>query len=378
MISLNSENQVVLELIKDSLFNNSSIYNSDVNWEKTLECAKKQCLVPLLASCVPIEQRGAWNIISQQNRAYFMRMIYEQNSLITLLNDNKIPFVILKGTAAAVYYNNPVLRVFGDIDFYISKNNLEETINLLKNKNFTFISNDDRQYVFNKNGISFELHTKFSCEHYKDIEHILVNGFNNAIEYKIGNNSFPGLPSYENGLVLLGHIMQHLKATGIGLRQVIDWMMYVYNELDDNSWDKHFKTFAIEAGLEKLAITVTYMCKKWLGLPKDITWCNDADENLAEQLLIRILDDGNLGHDRAPSESIKKHIKKEGVLKYLQRAGVENWPLAQKYKIFRPLACVFQLFRYIFKIIQGLFLGKKIFMKEKHYMSLEELLNRLE
>lgn len=378
MISLNSEQTCLLELIKASLFGIAPEIPEDANWEKIFEAAKVQCIVPLLASCVPVDYREKWNVITYQSKAHFMQMIYEQNALVKLLKDNTIPFVILKGTAAAIYYPNPFWRSFGDIDLYVSCNHLESVIELFKDGRFVFLSNDDRHFEFERNGIDVELHSKFSCEYYKDIDYIVLNGINNAVEYKIGDSSFCGLPAYENGLVLLGHIMQHLKGSGIGLRQIIDWMMFVYKELDDYAWDSHFRELAAEAGLEKLAISVTYMCKKWLGLPNDINWCNTADVGLADQLLIRILDDGNFGMDRAPFELVKKSMKDEGVFNYLQLAGLENWGLAQKFIIFRPFAWIYQLCRYICMGISNYFNGKKNFMKDRHRVSLDELWRELE
>ena len=378
MISLNSEQSSLLELVKASLFGSIPKIPEDANWEKIFEAAKIQCIVPLLVYSVPSEHRYEWTAISYQSKARFIQMIYEQNALDKLLKDNDIPFAILKGTAAAVYYPNPTLRTFGDIDVYITKENLESARRILDNNGYQFVKGDGSEYVYEKNGIEVELHIKISGTYYNDVEHIIIEGLNNIIEYKISNNSFPGLPAYENGISLLGHIMHHLKTYGIGLRQIIDWMMFVQKELDDFAWENHFKKMASEAGLEKLAVTVTYMCKKWLGLPDDITWCNYADEYLADQLLVRILDDGNFGCDRAPYESVKKIVKEEGTFKYLQHAGLENWPFAQKHSVARPFAWLYQLVRYLCFGFYSLFTGKKVFRNRKHSLSIEELWERLE
>ena len=378
MISLYKEQLCLLELIKCALFNLTPEIPDDTNWEKLFLTAKLQCVVPLIASYVPAEYRVKWVDVSYQSKTHYMQMLHEQNSLIRLMKSNNIPLVIFKGTAASIYYPSPSLRVFGDIDFYISSECFNSAMKLLKENGYNFLSNDVRQYEFEKNGIDFELHTKISCRHYNDVEPIFLNGLNNSVEYRIGNCSFPGLPTYENGLVLLGHIMQHLKGLGIGLRQIIDWMMFVHNELDDSAWENHFRSLAVEAGLEKLAITVTFMCRKWLGLPNDITWCDIADEEVANQLLIRILDDGNFGIDRAPYENIRRYIKNEGFFKYMQRTGISNWKLAQKHVVFRPLAWFYQICKYLGQGVARLFLGKKVFRKNNKNLKLEELWKELE
>lgn len=378
MISLNSEQTCLLELIKASLFDLTPEISESVNWESVFESAKKQCLVPMVISSVPAEYRNEWSILSARYKAYFMQMLYAQKSLVKLLCDNNIQFIILKGTAASIYYPNPLLRTFGDIDFYVTEETVGLVENLLRQNGYVFVSNDDRHYEFEKYGIDFELHFRFSCNYYNDIEDVVLNGMNNAVEYKIYDTTFYSLPTYENGLVILGHIMQHLKDSGIGLRQIIDWMMFVHNELDDSAWEKHFRQLAVNAGLEKLAITVTFMCRKWLGLHKEITWCDIADEEVADQVLFRILDDGNFGSDRAPYENIRRFIKNEGFFKYLQHSGLSNWPLAQKYKFLRPLAWLYQICKFLGQGFVRLFTGKKVFRKNKKNLSLEELWKELE
>jgi len=378
LITIDSDQVCFLELIKASLFNICPSIPENVNWNNVYDFAKTQCVLSLVASSVPFEHRNEWIIGSYQCKAYYMRMLYEQDMLVRLFNSKNIPLVIFKGTAASLYYPNPTLRTFGDIDFYVSEINWDLACNLLKENGYKFITSDVRHQEFQKNEMTFELHSKISSKHYNDVESIFCNGLKNAVEYKIGNYSFPGLPPYENGLVLLGHIMQHLKSSGIGLRQIIDWMMFVHKELNDSAWEDSFRPYAVEAGLEKLAVIVTYMCKKWLGLSDSITWCDNADEEVADQLLIWILDDGNLGQYRAPVENVKKSMREEGIFKYLQRAGLENWLLPQKYIVFKPFAWIFQLCKYIHMVFASLFTGKKMFMKGKHKMSLEELWERLE
>ena len=378
MISLNLEQRCLIELIKASLFGVSPKIPENVNWEYLFVAAKKQCLVPMVTASVPKDHRDEWITLSARVKAYFMQMIYAQNSLVKLLTENSIPFIILKGTAASIYYPTPLLRTFGDIDFYVAEEHVDQVINLLKNNGYVFVANDDRHYEFEKYGIDFELHYRFSCKHYNDIEDILQKGLNDSVEYQINQNSFPGLPVCANGLVLLGHIMQHLKTSGIGLRQIIDWMMFVNKELDDYTWDNQFRAYAVEAGLDKLAITVTYMCKKWLGLSDKITWCSNADDEVADQLFIRVLDDGNLGNERTPWEIIRQAMRKEGVVSFLQHEGLKNWTWSQKCAVFRPFAWLYQIFRYICQGFARLFTGKKIFRKDNTKMKLEELWKRLE
>lgn len=376
MFSLNSEQSCFLELLKASLFNLEPDLPDDLDWKAIFEIAQSQCVIPLITSYVPRENRSEWILVSYQNKAHYMQMLYEQDSLIKLLNSKNIPFFILKGTAAAIYYPVPSLRTFGDIDFCVPEDLYSTVEVLLVESGYSYITKNDRQTVYEKNSIEFELHKRISRDD-NSINHIILKE-TETTTYHLGKSVFPGLPTYENGLVLLWHIMHHLRFSGIGFRQIIDWMMFVHENLDDHTWNCHFRSLAVNAGLEKLAITVTFMCKKWLGLSNTITWCDSAEEEVADLLLARVFFDGNFGGDKMLFKSFKMGIKNEGLFKYLQRAGIENWKLAQKCVVFRPFAWFYQLCRFAYKGILMLMNGKKLHLMDKHKTSLQELCERLE
>ena len=378
MISLDKEQICLLELIKASLFNVTPAIPENVNWDKILDVAKIQCIVPMLTHCIPFEHRNSWNIITYQNKAFFMQMMYEQNALVELFKENKIPTVIIKGTAAAMYYPNPCMRTFGDIDFYVSPQYYTNAKRLLEKKDYRYITNNDRQIVYEKNGVEFELHEIISRKGSYDINSIVLSDSFTTVECSINGCSFPCLPTYYNGLVLLWHIMHHLKGSGIGIRQILDWMLFVHNELDDYAWNNYFKVLVVQTGLEKLAVTVTYMCKKWLGLPDDIIWCNKAEDEVADQLLVRILNDGNFGNERANYENVMKSMREEGTFKFLQRLGLSNWRLARKFVFLKPFAWLYQIFKYASIGFVQLISGKKVISKGKCSISLKELLKRIE
>ena len=378
MISLDKEQACLLELVRASLFDSLPEIPNNVDWKKLFELAKAQCIVPLISTFVPEEHRNAWLEISCQSKAHYMRLLYEQNLLCDLLNANSIPFVIFKGTAAAIYYPVPSLRTYGDIDFYVSEQFFDIARSLLEHNCYRFIENNDRHYEYEKNRIAFELHNRISRHDIFEIDHIVLNDINDVMECCLNKNTFPCLSTYKNGLILLWHLAHHLKTSGIGFRHIIDWMMFVHKELDDVSWYDHFSHLAREAGLEKLAIVVTYICKKWLGLPDKISWCDSADKEVANRLLIRFFDVGNFGISRAPADVVRESINNEGVFKFLQRSGMYNWSLAQKYVVFRPFAWLYQLFRYTGLGIKNIISGKKISTTNKQEMSIDELWKRLE
>ena len=175
------------------------------------------------------------------------------------------------------------------------------------------------------------------------------------------HTAFPMLPPKENGLVLLAHIAHHLRE-GLGLRQIIDWMLYVDRELDDSAWESSFRTAAEQTGLAVLAITVTEMCRMYLGLSDRITWCKNADKELCTMLMNSLLSSGNFGKKRGTGlkvESTVSRLKRRG-FRYLQQAGEHNWNAYHKHRWLKPFAWIYQIGRYARQGFQAKRKGAKI------------------
>ena len=192
----------------------------------------------------------------------------------------------------------------------------------------------------------FELHHHFSNE--VNIEDYLIEGLKHPVTASIDGHEFPMLPKLANGLVLLDHMRQHLRS-GLGLRQVIDWMMYVYRNLDDDFWNLEFMEVTKEKDMYILAITATRMCQLYLGLPETTTWCKSADDKLCEQLIECLLVSGNFGRKNAQGnsvETVSTSIKQKGLFCWLQYAGEYNWEAYHKHHRLKPFCWFYQIFRY--------------------------------
>ena len=285
---------------------------------------------------------------SYQQIAYYIRYTHEEQELIQLLEGHGIPLVILKGAAAAVYYPIPSRRSFGDIDFLVLPERFMDTVKLLEENGYIRGEDNERHIAYRKGGIHFELHRRYSHEDI-DIERYVLDGLEHRVTGRIDQHEFPMLPPLANGLVLLDHMRSHLK-TGLGLRQVIDWMMYCHKELNDGFWQDSFRFAAEEAKLTTLAITATALCQKYLGLTSDITWCCDADEALVDELLNNLLMSGNFGRKQGLGNGVEKvttAFRREGLFRRLQRAGEHNWKAYHRNHRLRPWCWLYQIFRYM-------------------------------
>ena len=354
--------QALLELLKASLFGAEPVFPEGVDWNAVLQEAKDQTVVALAAPAVPKEEADNWQIPTAQNKMRFFQLLDEQTKLGKLFQDAGIPMTIIKGFAAAMYYPVPMNRTMGDIDYVVLPERLDEARRLMEENGYAFSAKTDRHYDYAKNDIELEMHHHYSDPEW-DFEALIAEGVADAAPCELYGKPFLILPTMINGLVLLDHVRRHIKK-GLGLRQIIDWMMFVHAELnDDTAWKERFAPIAGKMGLETLAITLTKMCKTWLGLPDDITWCDSADDDTALQLLELVFYFGNFGRkdqdDRRFKEGIVVGIHNHGFFRHLQSTGKKNWKACQKYPFLRLFAWLYQLFRYLGKGIAAFSRGER-------------------
>lgn len=337
----------MLKLIKASLFEYDTleIISEDIYMEM-----KQHAIValpaPILSSMImSVELRKKWRNSILQIVSYNAQYRYIQLRLpIT------VPYVILKGSAAAMYYPYPEYRTMGDIDVITRREEFQIACDDLRRNGYnekkdSHESNSFRHRCFTKNGFCIEVHSYFAI--FTDIKR--SEYLDSLILDNINSTHY--LPDNINGLVLLAHIDQHLEQ-GIGLRQIIDWMMFVDKCMPDDKWPD-FSYLAEKIGLKKLAIVVTRMCELFLGLPER-KWCAEADQKLCKQLMNYILSCGNFGNkksiDNVNGQNVFSFFRSPILfLKLLQKRGIINWKLVQKYPILTPLAWAYQMGRYLFK-----------------------------
>ena len=328
-----------LNLIKQSLWKKGTAAVD----ENVYEEMGKHTLIALPAAILsklemPEELRRTWQAEIYRQIAYNVNYRRFQSDISIT-----VPYVILKGTEAAKYYPYPRFRTMGDIDIITRQEDFDVAYQHFLNQGYQVQKNYEREICFIKDGILVELHRSFSklnnAKFAEYLDNLIISNINPSHQ----------LPDQINGLVLLEHISQHL-VKGLGLRQIIDWMMFVDKCLPDDEWPE-FRILAQNIGLEKLALVVTRMCEMYLGLPYR-AWCQNADEALCRQLMEYVLMCGNFGAKRVDDKSYTENIlvysrNPIALFKLLQKKGLVKWRAAQRFPILRPLAWIYQFSHYL-------------------------------
>ena len=347
------------ELLKASLFYGNSVELD--NWQSVFTEMKEQAVAALPGEWLkkyPIAPEWSKYCFLQQGQ--WIRVMHVQSQLLDLLETHNIPSVIIKGAAAAMYYPHPTLRSMGDVDILVKRCDQDRAAELLESNGYTLTHDKEHvghHYNYSKDKISIELHKKLFVIDDNDEE--LLAMFENGIDHRewktVESYGIPVLPPVFNGLVLIFHINQHIRE-GLGLRQIIDWMMYVRSLSSENY--EELISLLRATGMEQLALVTTAMCKKYLGLDVFVPGCDNVDDKLCDNFMTYIMEKGNFGNksfqkDRTAifllfSDNIGNFFKR------LQFGGLSRWKVAKKYKLLKPFAWIYQLFR-----------GTGILMKDK-------------
>lgn len=345
-----------LELIKASIWNTSVPDLTAGQAEAVFQIFKTQAITSLPEKVLPRipalsdKLKKSWrNEIVHIFRTN-LSLISLEKGIINLLDSQDIKFVILKGTSVASYYPDRDLRALGDIDILTATQDHDKACEYLLSKNFVETTDDKEKELgrlrsFQLIDSTVEVHRFFTLAENSDkIEYL-----DRRIQH--GINETHRLDDITNGLIMLEHIHQHL-LTGLGLRHVIDWMVFVDKCLNEDNWSAFLKE-AEQIGLSKLASVLVKMCEMYLGLKPRFDYGN-VNEAVCADLLDYAFLSGNFG--RAPewesttNARVMSRIKNPADLfRHLQIRGLENWESARKHKALRPFAWIYQIGRVVKK-----------------------------
>lgn len=376
-------NRIIFKLLQLSLFSEIKSpkedidFGEDIDWNSILEELKAHtietipCEVVIQNQKIPEAIRQEWMNLTLSQVSRWTRLMAAQDELIELMRKNDIEIAIIKGSAAAILYPQPEYRAMGDIDFVVKGEKFAQACQIMIDNGYEFAFGEEKgklhieedRFVhaeMKKNGIVFEIHKDFvkmlNCEKEGRLSVLVKEGLEHIEINKLQEYEVPMFNKELNGLVFLRHIIHHLgkKGHGLGLRQLLDWMMFVEKYVDDDYWKNDFEVIVTEAGLKTTAITFTRMCQMYLGLREEnITWCMGADSELCEEWLKTIMGMGNFGRKREDKDlGVHFIVRNKNIftfLKSLQARGEINWNLVGKRSVRKPFAWLYQIFLYFKK-----------------------------
>ena len=364
--------KTVLDLLSSAMFQKPFCADREVDWKAAFDECKAQSVISLAFSALPkseVPQKiyAHWKALVNENLAVNSKISYAHTMLNELLNQANIPYVILKGCASAEYYDDPLLRTMGDVDFLVSEKEIKQVDKLLKNQGFVFNNSfHEIERAYEKDGVILELHWSITGipggRTGELLERFLVDIFDKSQLKHFDLAEYYSPSQFHHGLVMLLHVARHMITGGIGLRHFCDWAVFVDKVGID--FVPLFEDKLKQVGLWRFAQILTQFCTLYLGLPQQ-EWAEIAEKQLLAQLKDDVFASGNFGHkdlSRADEAKFITSRKKGGVnndsnLKQAVLSANEivrrHWKFADKVPVVYPAGWAFFGGRYAVRSIAG-------------------------
>ena len=364
--------KTVLQLLSSALFQKLFSAEKEVDWKAVFDECKAQSVVSTAFSAlprntVPQELYAQWKAIVNETIVINSKISYAHTMLNGLLNQAQIPYVILKGCASAEYYDDPLLRTMGDVDFYVPPACFEKADKLLLKNGFKSNEiNHEYEKAYTRDDVVFELHNTVNGvpggKVGADIRHYFDDIFEKAELKHFDLATYYSPSPFHHGLVMLLHVARHMVTGGIGLRHFCDWAVFVDKTGDDfvQLFEKRLK----QVGLWKFAQILTQFCTEYLGLSEQ-AWSGEADKRLLVELKEDVFAGGNFGHkdltraDEAKFITSRKKgtVNNDSAIKQAVLSANEivrkHWKFVDKVPIVYPFGWAFFGGRYVIKTALG-------------------------
>lgn len=277
----------------------------------------------LIRNDVRVPQQWVFEMVGleAQNRQANKNLNDELKQLVNLKLKN---YVIVKGQTIAAIYRNPLLRMPGDIDFFV--HDYEGAKDIFKKEWNVELPAKlvDREYAFEHGCATYEIHDNLivfgSRKHQKSWEQLMKRpcGFVDVDGMKV-----PTLEPTINAIYVFIHLFFHFLREGVSLRQLCDWAMVLHHYRDDI--DRGALTDVLKKlDLQKAYCAIGAILVDYLGLPVD-----DFPFELGEE-------------DREWKEKVLNDIFKGGNFGMLHHQAVSSW----KYKMETMHIAIRNTFRY--------------------------------
>lgn len=367
-----SDNQNLLaKLCSKSMFGKEYDLPEDYNCDELGEESVRQTVFPQIFSYIKESASPNADKLFAQIIAKNIRVEYGHNEVHKALTNANIPYVVLKGVASASYYNEPMLRMMGDIDILVSPDNIVAADSVLKSIGFVTsdaLESDHKHIAYKRrDGLICELHRNINgiplTAKGELIEECFNDIFDKSIVYKTSNGSCIVPGKYHHGLILLLHTANHLTNEGVGLRHLCDWAVFV-NGFSSDEFVLLFEKSLKETGLWRFAQLLTLCCVKYLGCDAK-PWAGEASDELIDSMITDILNGGNFGMKDADRYSQIKYIsdrksgekaKKSPIMQLLSSINEKTkneFEFANKSKILLPIGWICTVSKYLYMVVMG-------------------------
>ena len=378
---------VLLMLIRNALWRSTEAL-PDADWDVVEKYAQDQGVLWIAylgakalkqSSCslqmIPKERLKKWRSALYTGAFYNDQINSVQTRLIQWLAENKIRAAILKGASCSRCYPFPEARPLGDIDVLVDRECVNAVGEYLESRGYTKSQHEHGFHVgYYGTEATVEVHyagtSITNSAGGRAVAEEMAHFLDDTQMACIGKMTFPVLSDAHQALMLLLHMERHMIDSGIGLRQLCDWAVFV-NGTAGVTWKKDILELLNRCGLLVYAKALTKVCVLFLGLDATkVEWCLDTDDELARAMMEDVFRGGSMGvadtegmgslfTDRAHMGD-GRQTKLKGLIGSLTRLANQHFPYTQRYKILLPVFWIYIPMRYLVRSLVGLCPKKRI------------------
>ena len=337
-----------------------------VDWPAVMKMARAQA-VPLAAfqalalyrDAVPAEVYASWERLATKVVLTNLVVAKERRALHELMGD--IPYVVLKGAAAAAYYPDPELRVAGDVDFLVRMEDRDRVSELLVQNGYAMSYGDHaNHWVYTKGNAHLEMHFEVAGvpfgEKGKAVNAMITPCITAPVIRSGEDGTFLAPDDMHHALIILLHMQHHMLGDGLGLRHIIDWVAFVNKTRSQDFWEELIN-FLKEIGLWIFTATVTRLAVNYLGLSAP-EWLTEDLNEVAGEVLVDVFTGGNFGvndKNRSASGMLISENGKDGtkhgalynLAHNLHGAVLRQYPIVKRVWIFYPFVYAYKAVRFL-------------------------------
>ncbi len=347
-------------------------YVCETNFNEIFSLLKKHDLSHLLLPAV--EQNSLYEKIGVQNAekikksamtAVFRCELFtsELQKFSEIAQNEKIPFMPLKGAVIRDLYNQPWHRMSSDIDILLTEENTDKLSDILTQKGYEKLDKDSCVIsLMSPNKVHFELHHDLMEKDFAPLENEVLK---TVWENSQTKNGYCHTMSNEMFYFYhIAHMAKHFKTGGCGIKPFIDIkILQDKNNLNREKLNEMLKT----GGLLKFSESAEKLSKMWFE--------NLTPNDTLEKMQFYILDGGVYGNKQNSTTLLES--RKGGKIGYLiSKVFIPynvlkfHYPILKKHPLLTPIMQVARWFKLLFsgrmtKGISSLYKNKKMPQNQK-------------
>jgi hypothetical protein len=277
-------------------------------WKQIYRIARKQTVEGIVYSGIlklpihcfpPRELLLKWVVLVDSIEVRNKRMNQVIGELSDLFAKNQITAFLMKGQGVAACYDNPLVRVCGDIDWsFPDKNNYNRAFRLIEKKTIKIERQAGFSACYTWRGFVIEHH-----QYLPDLSNPFISNYLQRVFQKEYDDSIY-LDLDERKVLLVSpvlthvsvntHILKHLLSFGISIRQLCDSARICYTYPNHNQTDSLKKIYK-KTGIYQWIQLLNNLLVKDLGMPEDCLPFPLMPKPKADRMMKDMLQSGSFG-----------------------------------------------------------------------------------